>query len=167
MALGEARRGSGLDIDPTQRLRIPPGFEKLSTPEALGKVPLRGTGGKLRLTDVAKVAEARQPLIGDAVVNGRDAMMLVVEKLTAPAVPAIWEAGARRIAGTGLGAHARNARRRDCLGPARAPDETAAYATRPTASRPWPKPLSVPGSSAQTARASSCGERPRSARTSS
>ena len=65
---------------PTQRLQVRHVFEKLSKPKALSKVPVEGTGGKLRLTDVAKVAEDRQPLIGDAVVNGRDGMMLVVEK---------------------------------------------------------------------------------------
>ncbi|HEV2773503.1 MAG TPA: efflux RND transporter permease subunit [Thermoleophilaceae bacterium] len=65
---------------PNQRLQVRHAFENLATPEALGKVPVEGTGGKLRLTDVAGVVEDHQPLIGDAVVNGGDGLVLVVEK---------------------------------------------------------------------------------------
>jgi Cu/Ag efflux pump CusA len=42
---------------------------------------MEDTGGKvLRLTDVSKVVEDHQPLIGDAVVNDAPSLMLVVEK---------------------------------------------------------------------------------------
>ena len=43
-------------------------------------MPVEGTGGRLRLTDVANVVEDHQPLIGDAVVNDKDGLLLVVEK---------------------------------------------------------------------------------------
>src|SRR5207248_2682413 len=38
-------------------------------------------GAPLRLADVANVVEDHQPLIGDAIVNGKPGLMLVVEKL--------------------------------------------------------------------------------------
>jgi Cu/Ag efflux pump CusA len=56
-------------------------FDALSTPKALGAVPIEDTNGRLRLADAATIVEDHQPLIGDAVVNGRDGLMLVVEKL--------------------------------------------------------------------------------------
>jgi CzcA family heavy metal efflux pump len=63
-----------------QRLQVRHVFDKLATPEQLGQVPVEGTGGRLRLTDVANVVEDHQPLIGDAVVNDGEGMLLVVEK---------------------------------------------------------------------------------------
>src|ERR671912_2061849 len=73
--------GTGGFIEtPNQRLQVRHEFDELATPEGLGKVPVEGTGGKLRLIDVANVVEGRQPLIGDAVVNGDDGLLLVVEK---------------------------------------------------------------------------------------
>src|SRR5918999_293969 len=65
---------------PNQRLQIQHDFDKLATPDGLGQVPVEGTGGKLRLADVASVEEGRQPLIGDAIVDGSDGLLLVVEK---------------------------------------------------------------------------------------
>ena len=43
-------------------------------------MPVEETGGRLRLTDVADIKVDHQPLIGDAVVNDRDGLLLVVEK---------------------------------------------------------------------------------------
>jgi CzcA family heavy metal efflux pump len=73
--------GTGGFIEtPNQRLQIRHDFAELATPKGFGRVPVEGTGGKLRLTDVANVEEGRQPLIGDAVINGDDGLLLVVEK---------------------------------------------------------------------------------------
>ena len=65
---------------PNQRLQVRHVFEKLGTPENLGQVPVEDTGGTLSLSDVATVVEDRQPLIGEAMVNGDGRLMLVVEK---------------------------------------------------------------------------------------
>ena len=73
--------GTGGFIEsPNQRLQIRHEFDELATPEGLGQMPVEDTGGKLRLTDVANVVEGRQPLIGDAIVDGGDGLVLVVEK---------------------------------------------------------------------------------------
>jgi CzcA family heavy metal efflux pump len=73
--------GTGGFIEtPQQRLQVRNVFDNIASPEDLGKVPVEGTGGRLRLTDVANVVEDHQPLIGDAVVNDRDGLLLVVEK---------------------------------------------------------------------------------------
>jgi Cu/Ag efflux pump CusA len=55
-------------------------IEKIADPDALGGVPMTGTGGRLRLADVADIKVDHQPLIGDAVVDGGPGLMLVVEK---------------------------------------------------------------------------------------
>jgi Cu/Ag efflux pump CusA len=74
--------GTGGFIEtPTQRLPIRHVFDRLSTPAALGDVPVEGVKGGLRLGDVSTIVTAHQPLIGDAVVRGGDGLMLVVEKL--------------------------------------------------------------------------------------
>ena len=74
--------GTGGFIEtPQQRLQVRNVFEKLADPRELGKVPVEETNGRLRLTDVADVKIGNQPLIGDAVVNDRDGLLLVVEKL--------------------------------------------------------------------------------------
>jgi Cu/Ag efflux pump CusA len=74
--------GTGGFIEtPQQRLQVRNVFDNIATPAELGEVPVEGTGGRLRLTDVSKVVEDHQPLIGDAVVNDRDGLLLVVEKL--------------------------------------------------------------------------------------
>jgi Cu/Ag efflux pump CusA len=73
--------GTGGFIEtPNQRLQVRHVFDELARPEGLGQVPVVDTGGKLRLTDVANVVEGRQPLIGDAIVDGGDGLLLVVEK---------------------------------------------------------------------------------------
>jgi CzcA family heavy metal efflux pump len=73
--------GTGGFIEtPQQRLGVRNVFDKLTSPAELGKVPVEGTGGDLRLSDVANVVEDHQPLIGDAVVNDGDGLLLVVEK---------------------------------------------------------------------------------------
>ena len=73
--------GTGGFIEtPHQRLQVRNVFDKIADPRELGKVPIEGSGGRLRLTDVASVVEDHQPLIGDAVVNDADGLLLVVEK---------------------------------------------------------------------------------------
>src|SRR5829696_2313915 len=73
--------GSGGFIEtPQQRLQVRNVLDQLADPGELGKVPVEGTDGKLRLSDVADVKVDHQPLIGDAVVDGGDGLLLVVEK---------------------------------------------------------------------------------------
>ncbi|MDQ4019293.1 MAG: efflux RND transporter permease subunit, partial [Actinomycetota bacterium] len=73
--------GTGGFIEtPQQRLQVRNVLERIANPRALGNVPVEGSGGKLRLTDVADVKVDHQPLIGDAVVNDGEGLLLVVEK---------------------------------------------------------------------------------------
>jgi CzcA family heavy metal efflux pump len=73
--------GTGGFIEtPQQRLQVRNVLDRIANPEALGKVPVEATGGRLRLTDVADIGIGHQPLIGDAVVGDRDGLLLVVEK---------------------------------------------------------------------------------------
>ena len=73
--------GTGGFIEtPQQRLQVRNVFDNIATPAELGKVPVEGTNGRLRLTDVANVVEDHQPLIGDAVVNDKNGLLMVVEK---------------------------------------------------------------------------------------
>lgn len=73
--------GTGGFIEtPQQRLQVRNVFDKIADPKELAKVPVEDSGGRLRLTDVANVVEDHQPLIGDAVVNDKDGLLLVVEK---------------------------------------------------------------------------------------
>ena len=53
---------------------------RLRTRRSLARCRSRGTGGDLRLAHVADVKIDHQPLIGDAVVNDGDGLLLVVEK---------------------------------------------------------------------------------------
>jgi Cu/Ag efflux pump CusA len=81
--------GSGGFIDtPNQRLGIRHVLP-LGTPQELGKVPIENAGTGLRLSDVATVVEDHQPLIGDAVVNGRPGLLLVVEKFPGANIDAV------------------------------------------------------------------------------
>jgi CzcA family heavy metal efflux pump len=71
--------GTGGFIDtPNQRLGIQH-LSPIRTPADLAEVRLDGGKG-LRLGDVASVVEDHQPLIGDAVVNDGNGLLLVVEK---------------------------------------------------------------------------------------
>jgi Cu/Ag efflux pump CusA len=73
--------GTGGFIEtPQQRLQVRHVLEKLADPAELGKVPVVGTGGTLRLADVADITVDHQPLIGDAVVSGGAGLVMVVEK---------------------------------------------------------------------------------------
>src|SRR5689334_1141160 len=52
------------------------------TPADLAQVPITSKHGRaVRLGDVATVGQRYQPLIGDAIINGRPGLLLVVEKL--------------------------------------------------------------------------------------
>ena len=84
--------GTGGFIEtPQQRLQVRNVFDKIADPKELGKVTVEGSGGKLRLTDVANVVEDHQPLIGDAVVNDEDGLLLVVEKFPGADAKAVSE----------------------------------------------------------------------------
>jgi Cu/Ag efflux pump CusA len=72
--------GTGGFIDgPNQRLGVRHVLP-FGTPSDLAQVPIEGKGS-LQLGDVATVVESHPPLIGDAVVNNGDGLLLVVEKL--------------------------------------------------------------------------------------
>lgn len=66
---------------PQQRLQVRHVLERIADPAELAKVPVEGTAGRLRLSDVATIRVDHQPLIGDAVVDGQTGLMLMVEKL--------------------------------------------------------------------------------------
>jgi CzcA family heavy metal efflux pump len=71
--------GTGGFID-TQNQRLPvQHISPLVTPADLARVRVEGNS-QLRLGDVANVVEGHQPLIGDAVVNDGEGLLLVVEK---------------------------------------------------------------------------------------
>lgn len=72
--------GTGGFIDtPNQRLSVWHVLP-ISSAEELGKVTVEGTDGML-LNEVAEVVENHQPLIGDAVLNDKSSVMLILEKL--------------------------------------------------------------------------------------
>jgi len=72
--------GSGGFIDtPNQRLTVWHVLP-ISSPDELAKVPIEGADG-LFLGDVTNVVEDHQPLIGDAVINDKANLLLVIEKL--------------------------------------------------------------------------------------
>ena len=74
--------GTGGAIEtPNQRLQVRH-ILPVVTSRDLAKITIENQDGKeLRLTDVARVVEDHQPLIGDAVINDGPGLMLVVEKL--------------------------------------------------------------------------------------
>jgi CzcA family heavy metal efflux pump len=74
--------GTGGTIEtPNQRIGIR-NVLPIVTPADLAQVPVTRTrSGPVRLGDVATVAETHQPLIGDAIIDGRPGLLLVVEKL--------------------------------------------------------------------------------------
>jgi CzcA family heavy metal efflux pump len=72
--------GTGGFID-TQNQRLPvQHISPLVTPADLARVRVEGAN-RLRLGDVANVVEGHQPLIGDAVVDDGEGLLLVIEKL--------------------------------------------------------------------------------------
>lgn len=71
--------GTGGFIDtPNQRLGVWHVLP-ISSPEELAEIPVEGTS--LILSEVARVVEDHQPLIGDAVINDSPNLLLVIEKL--------------------------------------------------------------------------------------
>jgi CzcA family heavy metal efflux pump len=76
--------GTGGTVDtPNQRLPVR-SVLPIITPADLAQVPVQGSqAGRpgVRIGDVARVEETNQPLIGDAVINDRLGLLLVVEKL--------------------------------------------------------------------------------------
>lgn len=74
--------GTGGHIEtPNQRLSIQHVLP-ITTPKDLAEITIEQKNGKpLRLGDVANVVEDHQPLIGDAVINQGQGLMLIVEKL--------------------------------------------------------------------------------------
>jgi CzcA family heavy metal efflux pump len=73
--------GTGGFIEtPQQRMQVRNVLDQLADPAELGRVPVEGTGGRLRLSDVSDVKIDHQPLIGDAIVDGGEGLLLVVEK---------------------------------------------------------------------------------------
>ena len=84
--------GTGGFIEtPQQRLQVRHLLEKIADPAELGKVPVSGTDGNLRLADVATITVDHQPLIGDAVIAGGQGLMLVVEKFPGASTLAVTE----------------------------------------------------------------------------
>jgi Cu/Ag efflux pump CusA len=74
--------GTGGFIEtPQQRLQVRNVLEDIADPKHLGQVPIEDARGGLRLTDVANIKIDHQPLIGDAIVNDGEGLLLVVEKL--------------------------------------------------------------------------------------
>src|SRR4051812_39416777 len=63
-----------------QRLQVRNVLETIADPDSLGKVPVEDTAGKLRLSEVSDIVVDHQPLIGDAIVNDSNGLLLVVEK---------------------------------------------------------------------------------------
>src|SRR5262252_5876166 len=71
----------GMMETPNQRIGIR-NVLPIITPADLAKVPVTTTAsGPVRLGDVATTAEVHQPLIGDAIIDGKPGLLLVVEKL--------------------------------------------------------------------------------------
>jgi CzcA family heavy metal efflux pump len=84
--------GTGGFIEtPQQRLQVRNVFDNIASAGKLGGIPVEGTGGRLRLSDVATVVEDHQPLIGNAVVDDREGLLLVVEKFPGANTVAVTE----------------------------------------------------------------------------
>jgi CzcA family heavy metal efflux pump len=73
--------GTGGVLDtPNQRLSVR-NILPIRTPQDLAQVTIKRQGGAgVELSDVADVREAHQPLFGDAIVNDKPGLLLVVEK---------------------------------------------------------------------------------------
>src|SRR5512134_64419 len=72
-------RIDGMIDTPNQRLVIEHVLPTV-TPEDVARLPIKGKGGSLRLSDVANVVWDTPLLIGDAVINDGPGLMLIVEK---------------------------------------------------------------------------------------
>jgi CzcA family heavy metal efflux pump len=73
-------QGGGFMDTPQQRLAVAQRSRTLDA-TSLGRAPLPRAGySVLTLGDVAEVREGNPPLIGDAVINSRDGLLLIVEK---------------------------------------------------------------------------------------
>jgi CzcA family heavy metal efflux pump len=73
----------GMVETPNQRLPVR-NVLPIITPADLAQVPVQSAGtagGPVRLGDIAQVKEDHQPLIGDAIINDGQGLLLVVEKL--------------------------------------------------------------------------------------
>src|SRR5215471_11536009 len=72
----------GMIETPNQRLHVR-NVLPIVTPADMAKVPVTTdrSGKPVRLGDVATTAEVHQPLIGDAIIDGKPGLLLVVEKL--------------------------------------------------------------------------------------
>jgi CzcA family heavy metal efflux pump len=74
--------GTGGFIDTANQRLAVQHLSPITTAEHLSRVRIDGTSGRvLRLGDVADVVEGHQPLIGDAIVDDGEGLLLVVEKL--------------------------------------------------------------------------------------
>lgn len=77
--LNSSTPGTGGFFDtPNQRMGIRH-LSPITTAEQLAEVPVHGRNNML-LKDISNVVENHQPLIGDAIVNGNEGLMLVIEK---------------------------------------------------------------------------------------
>ena len=74
--------GTGGNVEtPNQRIGVRNVLPIVTTAD-MATVTVTGDAGQtVRLSDVAKVVEDHQPLIGDAIINGEPGLLLVVEKL--------------------------------------------------------------------------------------
>jgi Cu/Ag efflux pump CusA len=71
--------GTGGFIEtPQQRLQVRNVFDNIASAGKLGGIPVEGTGGRLKLSDVATVVEDHQPLIGNAGGGESEGLLLVV-----------------------------------------------------------------------------------------
>ncbi len=78
--LNSSTPGTGGFFDtPNQRLGVRHVLP-ISSPDELAQVPVYGKDLELVLGDVSTVVENHQPLIGDAIINGNQGLLLVVEK---------------------------------------------------------------------------------------
>lgn len=78
--LNASTPGTGGFIDtPNQRLAVRH-LLPITTAEDLAQVPVVESAGRLRLGDVAEVVEDHQLLIGDAILNDGEGLLLVIEK---------------------------------------------------------------------------------------
>lgn len=89
--------GTGGFIEtPSQRLQVRHLFDEVATPEGLGKVPVEGTDGKLRLADVATVEEGTSHLSATPSSTAAEACSLSWRSSPAPIRSRLLEGWKRR-----------------------------------------------------------------------